>query len=90
MFSSGTSVSSTNKTDRHDIAEILLKVALNIINQTKPSSVCHGINKMINKKYRTISKFNRIIAEMEVKWIPLTHILMTPNTYIHDPYHIYS
>ena len=29
------SVSSTNKTDRHDMAEILLKVALNIINPTK-------------------------------------------------------
>ena len=27
-------VSSTNKTDRHDIAEILLKVALNTIKQT--------------------------------------------------------
>jgi len=31
-FSPGTSVSSTNKTDRHDITEILLKVALNTIN----------------------------------------------------------
>jgi len=30
----GTPVSSTNKTDRHDITEILLKVALNTINQT--------------------------------------------------------
>jgi len=30
-FSSGTSVSSTNKTDRHDITEILLKVVLNTI-----------------------------------------------------------
>jgi hypothetical protein len=30
-FSPGTPVSSTNKTDRHDIAEILLKVALNTI-----------------------------------------------------------
>jgi hypothetical protein len=29
----GTRVSSTNKTDRHDITEILLKVALNIIKQ---------------------------------------------------------
>jgi hypothetical protein len=29
-LSSGTPVSSTNKNDRHDIAEILLKVALNI------------------------------------------------------------
>jgi hypothetical protein len=28
----GTLVSSTNKNDRHDIAEILLKVALNTIN----------------------------------------------------------
>jgi hypothetical protein len=27
-------VSSTNKTDRHDITEILLKVALNTIKQT--------------------------------------------------------
>ena len=36
-FSTGTSVSSTNKTDCHDITEILLKVVLNTItsNQTK-------------------------------------------------------
>jgi hypothetical protein len=32
--SPGTPVSSTNKTDLHDIAEILLKVALNTINLT--------------------------------------------------------
>jgi hypothetical protein len=31
---SGTPVSSTNKTDCHDIADILLKVVLNTINQT--------------------------------------------------------
>jgi hypothetical protein len=30
----GTPVSSTNKTDRHDITEILLKVALNTTKQT--------------------------------------------------------
>jgi hypothetical protein len=35
-FFLGTPVSSTNKTDRHDIAEILLKVALNTINQPVP------------------------------------------------------
>ena len=34
LFSPGTPVSSTNMTDRHDIAAILLKVALNTINQT--------------------------------------------------------
>jgi len=33
-FSSGTPVSSTNKTNCHDITEILLKVALNTIKQT--------------------------------------------------------
>ena len=32
-FSAGTPVSSSNKTDRHDITEILLKVALSTINQ---------------------------------------------------------
>ena len=32
-FSTGPPVSSTNKTDRHDIAEILLKVALSTIKQ---------------------------------------------------------
>ena len=37
-FSPGTPVSSTNKIDHHDITEIFLKVALNTINQTKPSS----------------------------------------------------
>ena len=36
-FSPGTPVSSTYKTDCHDITEILLKVAFNTINQTKPS-----------------------------------------------------
>jgi hypothetical protein len=35
-FSPDTSASSTTKTGHHDIAEILLKVALNTINQVKP------------------------------------------------------
>ena len=34
-FSPGTPASSTTKTDRRDIAETLLKVALNTINQIK-------------------------------------------------------
>jgi hypothetical protein len=38
-FSRGTLVSSTNKTDRHDITEILLKVALNIINHQPTSFI---------------------------------------------------
>ena len=36
-FSPGTPISSTNKTDRHDLTEILLKVTLNTISQ-KPSN----------------------------------------------------
>jgi hypothetical protein len=45
-FSPGTPVSSTNKTDRHDITDILLKVALNIINLTHPSSVFDGVFRL--------------------------------------------
>ena len=41
-FSPGTQVSTTNKTDRNEIAEILLKVALNTINQTKPNHHSSG------------------------------------------------
>jgi hypothetical protein len=37
-FSAGTPASSTNKTDRHDITEILLKVVLRTINQTNHQS----------------------------------------------------
>ena len=40
-FSPGTPVSSTIKTGRHDITEILLKVALNTKNQIKSKSVNH-------------------------------------------------
>ena len=36
-FSLGTPVSSTNKTDRHDITEMLLKVALNTISHQRPT-----------------------------------------------------
>jgi hypothetical protein len=49
----GTRLSSTNETDRHDITEILVKVALNIINLTLallPSNNVFLIKKNINKK----------------------------------------
>jgi len=36
-FSPGTAASSTTKTGRHDIAEILLKVALKTKNQNQPT-----------------------------------------------------
>jgi hypothetical protein len=40
-FSPDTPVSSTNKTDCHDITEILFKVALNIINQLNQQKINH-------------------------------------------------
>jgi hypothetical protein len=40
-FSPGTPASSTTKTGRHNIAEILLKVALNTIKQIKSSALCY-------------------------------------------------
>jgi len=43
-FSPGTLVSSINKTDKHDITEILLKVVLNTIN--------HHFRNICNKKYK--------------------------------------
>jgi hypothetical protein len=39
-FNLGTPASSTTKTGRHDIAEILLKGALNTINQSINQSIC--------------------------------------------------
>ena len=39
-FSLGIPVSSTNKTDRHNMTEILLKVALNTINQEQNTCIC--------------------------------------------------
>jgi hypothetical protein len=47
-FSPGTPVSSTNKTDRHDITEILLKVALNTIKQTNYQNVFIDIKTRIS------------------------------------------
>jgi len=40
-FSPGRPASSTNKTDRHDVAEILLKVALNAITLTQFKESCY-------------------------------------------------
>ena len=47
-YSLGTPVYSSNKTDCHDITEILLKVALNTINQI--------FSVLLNSEYREICK----------------------------------
>jgi hypothetical protein len=55
-FSPGTPVSSTNKTDRHEITEILLKVAISTINLNQKS----GLN-IDRTKYRfEISKLRTV------------------------------
>jgi len=46
-----TPVSSTNKTDRHNVANILLKVALNIINQTIPDFLLIFTVDSMNQKH---------------------------------------
>jgi hypothetical protein len=60
-FSLVTPVSSINKTDCHDITEILLKVALNTIKQTKPKnnilSSKHCFYNIQKKKYNLSGKF---------------------------------
>ena len=45
-FSQGPPVSSTNKTDRHDIAEVLLKVALNTTKLNKTFGLVHSKEKI--------------------------------------------
>jgi hypothetical protein len=50
-------IHNTNKTDRHDIAETLLKVALNTRNQTNQSFIKHLLsadNIVTFGKYHTI------------------------------------
>jgi hypothetical protein len=57
-FPPGPLVSSTNKTSCHDITEILLKVALNTINQTKPNHCCSTPNDYFFKLYPDENKFH--------------------------------
>jgi hypothetical protein len=53
-FSPGPPVSSTNKVDSHDIAEILLKVALNTIRQTK-QTIKPAFHSIYNATFNNIS-----------------------------------
>jgi hypothetical protein len=56
-FSPGTPASSTTKTGHHDITEILLKVALNTINQSTNQSFL----KKINRKKYNLSKIIKVL-----------------------------
>ena len=57
-FSSDTPVSSTNKTDCHDITEILLKVALNTIKQTSNNVFISCTYDMRNELYNLHDSLN--------------------------------
>jgi hypothetical protein len=59
-FSPGTLFSSTNKTDRHDITEIVLKVALNTINQAVCTNVHWFNNYSFNLSTVTDIKLYRV------------------------------
>ena len=54
-------VSSTNKTDRHDITEILLKVVLNTIHQTKVNHLCGTSLELLcdTSRLSSVSTFSR-------------------------------
>jgi len=61
-FSPGTPASSTTKTGRHDIAEILLKVALSTINKSINQSIY--LNKFVTALclLQSIFKFTAILV----------------------------
>jgi hypothetical protein len=70
-FSPGTSVSSTNKTDHHDITEILLKVALNTINVTI-NSILHImiIHISIIYTFKLINRIRKQVVKLILIRIP--------------------
>ena len=70
LFSSGTLVSSTNKTDCHDITEILLKVALNTITLvcSTPSYICK-----IDKYFKQYSFRSYISSTHDICVIIIVH-----------------
>jgi hypothetical protein len=63
LFSPGTAISSSYKTDRHDINEILLKVALNTIILSQHLGNKNSTPNQI--KMMKISEMNRLSAELE-------------------------
>jgi hypothetical protein len=69
-FSPGTPVSSTNKTDCHDITEILLKVALNTIKQTyiqylTPINRWPIWSPKVQKFYLTLDRNNKMYIKRQ-------------------------
>ena len=76
-FSPGTLASSTTKTGRHDIAEILLKVALNTKNQSVNQYLLNNIKAYT---YFCLLYFSSI--QITISWflIPVEHTVKNGNS----------
>ena len=68
VFFPGTPVSFTSKIIRHDITEILLKVALNTINQTKCNTSQWHVTLILVNKYALIIAFITLYAVCKHPW----------------------
>jgi hypothetical protein len=80
-FSPGTPVSSTNKTDRHDIIQILLKVALNTIKQTNWCSI-----RFVMHVYMVVTLLlltMPTLYEIIMWWIFVVHVWQIVNLRLH-------
>jgi hypothetical protein len=73
-FSPSTLISCTNKTDRHDIIEILFKVALSTINQTKPK-ITPVKNYLDFGRYIFISEMSRMVDDGRRSFYNGRHVL---------------
>ena len=65
-FSPGTAVSSTNKTDLHDITEILLKVVLNTITLTPTNFIMMSQNNSRNGLFQQAKE--DVLNKMNWNW----------------------
>ena len=61
-FSPGPPVSPTNKTDCHDITEILLKVVLNTIAQSQPLIIRGGIIELVVTHFKIAGKMYSVLS----------------------------
>ena len=87
-FSPGPPVYSTNKTDRHDLTEILLKVALNIIQQTSNPYNDHNIYRLF---YITILSTTCIVQCQDTCYVHnqvkiITSVKLSENIYFVQRY----
>ena len=75
-FSPGTPVSPTNKSDRHNITEILVKVTLNTIHQTNPC-ILWNLSLLISETIFDPSVINETFLTLRYCWItilPYVHL----------------